>query len=576
MALQLSGINVSAGIAIGKTHILMRDELEIIEYAIPNKHIQNEILRFNKAIDIATKQLEKIKQRITTQKNTEIIGLLDAHILMMSDSTLTKATEDIIIARQCNAEWAIQIQGNIIAEVFESMDDIYLCKRKDDIHYVIKRIQSVLMNHSTTQHEDDDLRGCILIANDLTPADAILMQHQGIAGFVTESGGPLSHTAIIARSLGIPAIVGMKNARHYIHDGETVIIDGQQGILITDLDDQIINHYRQRQKELSQHKKNLQKLKETPAVTRNGQVIHLYANIELPEDVKTLHKVKAEGVGLYRTEFLYMNRDDIPDEEEQLSQYRKVIRNLKGLPLTIRTLDLGADKNTNSFSKKSGANPALSLRAIRLCLNDLSIFKPQLRAILRASAYGPVRLMIPMLSNIHEIHQVRALIKETQQELEKMGIGFDPHLAIGGMIETPAAAISARMFAQQLDFLSLGTNDLIQYTLAIDRIDDEVNYLYDPLHPAVLELIHRTISAGDKTKTNISMCGEMAGDPRYTRLLLGLGLTHFSMPPSSLLEVKSIINMSDTDQLKKLARKLLRSHNIDNIQALLQEIQHHG
>ncbi|NOX08092.1 MAG: phosphoenolpyruvate--protein phosphotransferase [Gammaproteobacteria bacterium] len=573
MALQLSGISVSRGIAIGDALVLQRDELEVLEYAIPEQHINNEIHRFKQAAITAKNQLNSIRQKIIDQKNAEVIAFIDAHILMISDSTLINTTEDIIKQRRCNAEWALQIQGNNLAQVFEEMDDIYLCKRKDDIHHVVKRIQRVLVNRDTPQ-QDEDVKGRILLADDLTPADTILMQHQGIIGFITESGGPLSHTAIIARSLGIPAIVGIKNARHYIKDNDTIIIDGQQGVLIADIDDTIKHFYHKRQKELIQYKKNLQQIKKQPAITRDGQVIHLQTNIELAEDVKTIHKVMAEGVGLYRTEFLYMNRDDIPDEEEQLSQYRKVIRSLKGLPLTIRTLDLGADKNVENtqISDKISPNPALGLRAIRLCLNNPSLFKPQLRAIMRASAYGPVRLMIPMLSNIHEVQQVRELIRETQRELENMGIGFDPHMAIGGMIETPAAAISAHMFAQQLDFLSIGTNDLIQYTLAIDRIDDEVNYLYDPLHPAVLELIHRTISAGKKTKTNVALCGEMAGNPHYTRLLLGLGLTHFSMPASSLLEVKAIINKSDTEHLSKLTRKLLRSNNQDRINALLEEI----
>ncbi|MFP5506059.1 MAG: phosphoenolpyruvate--protein phosphotransferase, partial [Gammaproteobacteria bacterium] len=375
-------------------------------------------------------------------------------------------------------------------------------------------------------------------------------------------------------SLRIPAVVGVRNIRRYLGDDDLVIVDGQRGLVIADADQQTLDHYRKLEAEEQRRQRGLQRLKGKPAVTRDGEHIQLQANIELLDDVANVLAVGADGVGLYRTEFLYMNREDTPGEEEQLARYTDVIHTLKGLPLTIRTLDLGADKEVDSghTGNRMCLNPALGLRAIRLCLRNLDLFRPQLRAILRASAHGPVRLMVPMLSNSHEVMQVRALIDETRRELAREGHAFDPAMPVGGMIEVPAAALAADFFASHLDFLSIGTNDLIQYTLAIDRIDDEVNYLYDPLHPAVLMLIHRIIDAGARAGIPVSMCGEMAGDPRYTRLLLGLGLRDFSMLPATLLEVKSLVTSSDARELQTLAEELLLEYEPERFAALLARI----
>ncbi len=560
MSVQLTGIGVSRGIAIGEAHVLQRGEIEVTEYNIPRNLLEDEVRRFRRALDIARGQLRDIRNRIPEGTRADIVEFIDTHLLMLEDSTLTVAPEHLILTRQVNAEWALKQQRDALVQVFEEMDDPYLRTRKDDIDHVVSRIQRILQagdGHNDIA-EDGGLEGGILFADELTPADTVLMQHQGIAAFVTEYGGPLSHTAIIARSLHIPAVVGAHEVRRYVHDRELVIVDGERGIVIADPDERTLAEYRARQAAERARVAGLVSLRDRPARTRDGLSIRLLGNIELSEDVAEVLNNGAEGVGLYRTEFLFMNRDDLPGEEEQLEQYTRVISALGGRPLTIRTLDLGADKPLEGHERPC-TNPALGLRAIRLCLHDPALFLPQLRAILRASARGPVRMMIPMLSGTTELEQVLALIREVRAQLDAEGLEYDPEMPVGAMIEVPSAALTARAFARRLDFLSIGTNDLIQYTLAIDRVDDEVNYLYDPTHPAVLELIHRVIEAGDAENTPVSMCGEMAGDPAYTRLLLGLGLTEFSMQPAALLEVKGIVNRSDAGALRKLALALLET-----------------
>lgn len=562
MSVQIIGIGVSRGIAIGKAHILQRGELDIAEYRLAESELDAEIRRFRDALEIARAQLREIRNRIPPGTQADIVEFIDAHLLMLEDSTLTIAPEHLIRSQSINAEWALKQQRDALVQVFEEMDDAYLRTRKDDIDHVVGRILRILLNDEVTSELPDDdsqLAGTILLADELTPADTVLMQHQGIAAFVTEYGAPLSHTAIIARSLRIPAVVGVHNVRRYIRDNETLIVDGERGLLIAAPDAGTLAYYRERQAANTAHYNELRKLTGKPATTRDGVRTHLYGNIELPEDVGDIMQVGAEGVGLYRTEFMYMNRPDVPSEEEQLERYVDVIHTLKGLPLTIRTLDLGADKAPDEHIRPC-VNPALGLRAVRLCLRDHSLFRPQLRAILRAAAEGPVRLMIPMLSNIQEVLQVLELLRDIRNELSAEGLPFDPTLPVGGMIEVPAAALAADFFARHLDFLSIGTNDLIQYTLAIDRVDEEVNYLYEPTHPAVLRLIQMVIQAGEQADIPISMCGEMAGDALYTPLLLGLGLRHFSMQAASLLEVKSVIKGSEACHLQDLVTQLMQTH----------------
>ena len=563
MTLALQGTGVSSGIAIGPVHIMRRDALEIIEYTLEEERIEDEIQRFLGALDLTKQHLQHIREQIPVHTRSDIVSFIDTHLLMLDDSTLSKVPVQLIQEHRCNAEWALKLQRDALVKVFDEMDDPYLRTRRDDVDHVVNSIQRILLSspiyHQVDHFQEHRLTGHIIIADDLSPADAVLMQHQGIGGFVTEHGGPTSHTAILARSLGIPAIVGLHHAQDFLNDHETIIIDGRRGTLIGSPDTQILQHYlfakRQDQQLQEEHRRN----RDMPAVSHDGIGISLNANIELPEDLHLTLQTSAEGVGLYRTEYLFMNRDEPPDEEEQFEVYRTIVRRLAGKPLTIRPLDLGADKQIDGNATSPSTNPALGLRAIRLCLKEPSLFFPQLRAIYRASAYGPVRLMLPMISSTQELRQILHHLDSVRQQLTHKAIPFDPKVPIGGMIEVPAAAINAEMLSAYLDFLSIGTNDLIQYTLAIDRIDDEVNYLYDPLHPAVLKLINLTLQAGQKLGIPVTMCGEMAGDMQYTRLLLGMGLRNFSMHPNSIADVKRVIAQSDIHVLSEQVSRVLQA-----------------
>ena len=573
MSIAISGTGVSRGIAIGKVHRLELGEVEVYEAAIPKQLVEDEVARFRRAVRTARQQLKAIRNSIPETTRMDISDFIDTHLLMMEDSMLTAAPVELIREHQCNAEWALKSQRDALAAVFDEMDDPYLRTRKDDVDHVVTRIQHILTGqHTHTDPQDNEqLRGAIVVAHDLTPAETALLHHQGIAGFVTESGGPLSHTAILARSLGLPAIIGTHETPPEIRDGDTVVLDAMEGTLLAEVDEPTLKLYHRRQRDENKRRSKLKRLKNEPAVTIDGTHIQLLANVELREDVLAARRAAADGIGLYRTEFLFMNRDDIPDENEQLQQYLSVIRTLKGLPVTIRTLDLGADKNCSAGQRSDRicVNPALGLRAIRLCLKHADLFRPQLRAILRASAKGPVRMMIPMLSSASELNAVLALIDDVKQELHRDGLAFDWNMPVGGMIEVPAAALSAGLFAQRLDFMSIGTNDLIQYTLAIDRVDDEVTYLYDPMHPAVLRLIKMVIDAGQAHSIPVSMCGEMAGDPRYTRLLLGMGLTDFSVHPAGLLDIKEVIHQCQTARFSPVVTDIIASDEPDRIGELL-------
>jgi len=577
MTIALHGMGVSRGIAIGKVHVVKRDQLDIREYSIKRHRLDDEVKRFENALTNARQQLRAIREHIPDSTSVDIEAFIDTHLLMLDDVALTKEPMRLIKELSCNAEWALKLQRDALVAVFDEMNDAYLRTRKDDVDFVVNRIQRILLNQTPLKHEkaDQRLTDYILMANDLTPADTVLMQHHGIAAFATEFGGPTSHTAILARSLGIPAIVGLQNALRYIKEDEEIILDGSRGIILVDPERHELSHYQRLQKEEKRYFSKLRKLKNKPAITLDEVPVALHANIELPKDFETVVEVGALGVGLYRTEFLYMNREAPPDEEEHYATYKGVIDVLKGLPLTIRTLDLGADKQVDG-GRQSGpvtTNPALGLRAIRLCLKEPALFRPQLRAIIRASVHGPVRILIPMLSNVHEMQQVLHMVQDIKKELDELDIPYDHELQIGGMIEVPAAAVCADIFAKQLDFLSVGTNDLIQYTMAIDRVNDEVNYLYDPLNPAVLRLIHTVIKAGEKENIPVAMCGEMAGETKYTRLLLGLGLREFSVHPTALLEVKQIIIDSNIKDLEALAKKALKASNGIEVANIMRETE---
>ncbi len=559
MALIVSGIGVSRGIAIGNVHLLNRGSLEVFERKLDEHEVESEIVRFQAAVDGAAEQLRGIRDTIPEDAPKDVAAFIDSHLLMVKDSMLRKVPIEIIQEQQCNAEWALKQQRDKLEAVFEQMEDDYLRTRLNDIEHVINLIQQILKDQQyTMQINLQPLKGSIIVADDLTPADTVVMQNQNIAGFITELGGPLSHTAILARSLGIPAVVGIQSARSLLQQEEQLILDGSSGMVLAGMDESTIKEYRQIQREQKDARRKLGSLKNISAKTKDGRRISLQANIELAEDISALKKSGADGVGLYRTEFLYIDRETPADEAEQLSAYRKIIRVLKGKPLTIRTLDLGGEKEFDpDFQGPLTQNPALGLRAIRRSLKDTELFKQQLRAILRASANGPVKILLPMITSDNELVQSLSILDQAKHELKSENKDFDADIPVGAMIEVPAAAISANILAKKLDFLSIGTNDLIQYTLAIDRIDDQVNYLYDPLHPSVLKLINITLQAGKRADIPVAMCGEMAGDPRYTRLLLGLGLTEFSAHPSNLLEIKQIINKSKISVLEKQAKKIV-------------------
>jgi phosphotransferase system enzyme I (PtsI) len=565
--LALHGTGVSDGIAIGKAYVLQRELPEIPEYTVASHQVEAEIERLTRAVEAARRQLRAIRDHIPPGAPAEAASFLDAHLLILDDKMLASAAAELVRRELRNAEWALRIQSERLSELFEKMDDAYLRNKRVDVNQVVERIQRNLMMPGFEEHERI-APGEIVVADDLTPADTVMLKHNRVRAFVTSLGGPISHTAILARSLGIPAIVSVHNATRYVRPGETLVVDGKRGVLTVGPDRHVIAEYRQRQKDMARARRELNRLRLSPAVTRDRHTVRLMANIELPADVKAAVQAGAQGIGLYRTEFLFMNRPAPPDEDEQFRAYAKVVRAMGGKPVTIRTLDLGADKQVDGG--RSGTvtvNPALGLRAVRLCLHDTALFRPQLRAILRASAHGPVRMMIPMLSSQDELFRVLALVDETRRDLKRAGEKFNPRLSIGGMIEVPAAAVSADLFAPYLDFFSIGTNDLIQYTLAIDRVDDAVNYLYDPLHPSVLRLIAMTIDAGRRARIPVAMCGEMAGDPRYTRLLLGLGLNEFSMHPATLLEVKKIVRDGRLTTLRAFARRVLRLHDTQAVHA---------
>jgi phosphotransferase system enzyme I (PtsI) len=569
MSFAMHGAGVSGGIAIGYAHLISHAVLEVPLYALSSEQVPDEIARFEAAIATTRLELEALRVNIPAGSPAEFGAFLDLHLLILGDSTLSKTPIDLIRGQRLNAEWALKQQMDALLTQFEQIEDDYLRERKADVVQVVERVLKALLGHSGHMPPPVSSElSRILVAHDLSPADMMLFKQQRFAAFITDVGGATSHTAIVARSLNIPSIVALHHARQLIRENELLIVDGQQGVVIVNPDKQILAEYKLRQSQWEIEKQKLKRLKSTAATTLDGTAVELHANIELPQDIPQVKASGATGIGLFRSEFLFLNRDDLPDEEEQFAAYRKVAQDMKGLPVTIRTLDLGADKQLR-FADRSGDNPALGLRAIRLCLAEPQMFHTQLRAILRASHYGKVHLLIPMLCSLSELRQTLHLIGHAKQELAAEGVPFDTRIPVGGMIEIPAAALAVQAFAKHLDFLSIGTNDLIQYTLAIDRTDDTVAHLYDPLHPAVLQLVAMTIAAADKAGIPVSVCGEMAGDAKLTRLLLGLGLRQFSMHPAHLLTVKQQILKSDLPYITGVAQKMLKAHEPEKLHQLL-------
>lgn len=568
----MHGVAVSGGIAIGHAHLVSHALLEVAHYHVPDHLLEAEVRRFSDAVATVLSDLENIRASLPASAPAELGSFVGTHIMFLGDNSLSEVPKQIIRDEHCNAEWALKQQMDVLVAQFDEIEDVYLRERKFDVVQVVERVIKALLGHPGQVALEKQESGMILVAHDLSPADAIQFKQHQFAAFVTDVGGATSHTAILARSLNIPSIVALHRARDLIHDGELIIVDGNLGVVIVSPDKSTLTEYRLRQEGFELEQQKLKRLKLTKPVTLDGTPVELHANIEVPEDVVQAKAAGATGVGLYRTEFLFMNRSVWPGEEEQFAAYRKVAETMKGMPVTIRTLDLGADKQVDPDAARTCTNPALGLRAIRLCLSEPAVFHIQLRAILRASHYGKIKILIPMLSTLSELRQTMHLLERAKRSLKEQNIPFDDAIPVGGMIEIPAAALKAEAFARELDFLSIGTNDLIQYTLAIDRTDDAVAYLYQPLHPAVLQLVEMTIRAGARTGTPVSVCGEMAGDPRLTRLLLGFGLRQFSMHPAHILAVKHQVLQSDLPRLVSGARKILASSEIDRIEPLLHKL----
>jgi phosphoenolpyruvate-protein phosphotransferase (PTS system enzyme I) len=562
----LHGIPVSRGIAIGRAHLLTPAALDVKHYLIAQEQVEAEVQRLQSAIATVHKELQTIWNDLPKDSPAELGAFIDVHALILSDPMIAEVPLGIIRTRHYNAEWALVTQIDELSAQFDEIEDAYLRERKADILQVGERVLKVLTGTAGTLPKSngtgESTGHMIVVAHDISPADMLQFKNSAFGGFVTDLGGQNSHTAIVARSLDIPAAVGMYNASALIQQDDWVIIDGDAGVVIVDPTTAVLEQYRERQARLMRDRKKLGKLKKTPAVTRDGIDITLLANIELPEDCPGALEAGAMGVGLFRSEYLFMGRsgylNKLPSEDEQFESYRQAVVAMKGRPVTIRTLDIGADKPLDA-AEHTALNPALGLRAIRFCLAEPQMFLAQLRAILRASAYGPIKLLIPMLAHAFEIDQTLAMIEQAKGQLRDANKKFDPLIPIGAMIEIPAAALTLPMFVKRMDFLSIGTNDLIQYTLAIDRADHEVAHLYNPLHPAVLYLLSSTISIGAKAGIPVSVCGEMAGDTKLTRLLLGMGLREFSMHPSQLLAVKQEILNSELATILPFTRKILRA-----------------
>ena len=580
MARELIGIGIvsgsAPGIAIGRAHLLGASELEIPKYPIERKDVLHEVARLNNAFSIVRAELDELRGHVAPDAPSEVGAFLDLHRMILDDSQLCDAPRDLVRARLINAEWALSTQLEDVCRQFETIDDEYLRARSQDVRQVVDRVMKALAHGkpqtAVTVPKVAEGERLILVARDMAPADVLHLKDRAdldVAGFVCELGGPTSHTAILARSLGLPAVLGATGAREAVKEGDLVVIDAEAGRLHIVPEAGALAEFRQRLRQQLETRAQLRRLKGKIARTRDGVPITLLANIELPEDARDALEAGADGIGLFRTEFLFMNRDRLPDEDEQFEAYARVARAMKGKPVVIRTLDIGADKVLNEAARLSlgiaqGAptvesNPALGLRAIRYCLAYPELFLTQLRAVLRASAVGTVRILVPMLAHVHEVEQALAFVARAKEQLKERKQKFDGRIPIGGMIEVPAAALALSAFVKRMKFFSVGTNDLIQYTLAIDRADSSVAHLYDHLHPAVLQLIARTLRVGARAHTPVAVCGEMAGEVELAELLLGMGLREFSMHPSQLLSVKERLLTLSTKTAAKLAARVLRA-----------------
>jgi phosphoenolpyruvate-protein phosphotransferase (PTS system enzyme I) len=573
MAFIIHGLGVSGGIAIGHAHLMTGGSLEVDHFQIPKEFIAREVKRFDRAVKQVREELDTLEKSVKDDAPAELAAFVGMHRMILDDPMISDAPRDLIREQSCNAEWALKVELDAMLAEFEDVQDEYLRERKSDVRQVVERILNALSGQGYVVPEKLQTRAedTILVAYDLAPADVILFKDHQIAAFITDLGGVTSHTAILARSLGIPSILALHHARELIHEDELIIVDGTQGVVIVDPSPTILSEYKLKQNQLAIERQKLKRIKTAPATTLDGTLVELSANIELPGDIDQVKSCGATGVGLFRSEFLFLNRRDLPGEEEQYEAYRAVAEGLKGLTVTIRTLDIGADKALEG-EEEVMPNPALGLRAIRFCLAEPQIFNTQLRAILRASKHGKIQILIPMLSSLDELNQTLTAIAYAKGQLQDEGKKFDEHIKVGGMIEIPAAALTLPMLLPKLDFISIGTNDLIQYTLAIDRSDDSVAHLYDPLHPAVLMLVSQTIRQAAAAGKPVTVCGEMAGDVALTRLLLGFGLKSFSMHPANLLTVKQRVLMSNLAEAESVSNRILKADSPERVLMLLEKL----
>ena len=572
----LHGYAAGKGIAIGRAHLVVRGISELPQYHLPESELAGEVARFEAAVKATRKQLEQLRSAIPENAPAELGAFISLHLMLLGDVTLSREPADILQEQAINAEWALKIQTDRLSQQFDEIDDEYLRQRKQDMLQVVERIQKNLAGQSTELNLDANLLDdTILIAHDLSAADTLFFKDQRIEGFVTDIGGPTSHTAILGRSLNIPSVIGVGNARQLISEHEWVIVDGIQGVLIIDPDELVLAEYRLRLKHYRSRLRALNKIKKTAAATLDGEEIELFANIESADDVKALHNIGADGVGLLRTEFAYLNRDSLPEEEELYQLYSDIAKKLKGKPLTIRTVDLGVDKNPRWFgtggTPNGSLNPALGLTGIRLCHAEPVMFRTQMRAVLRAAVHGKLRIMFPMISSLSELKQSLTHLDTARKQLVERQEAFG-ELEVGCMIEIPSAALTVSSLLKWVDFVSVGTNDLIQYTLSVDRSDDAVSYLYQPAHPAIIRLLAHIIRTANRMGKGVSVCGEMAGDTKYTRILLGLGLRKFSMNINNLLDVKDVVLHSHTERLENEMAKLMRNEDPDKMDALLKKL----
>jgi len=568
----MHGIGVSGGIAIGQAHLFAGMSAEANHYEITAAEVVREQRRYDRAVKEVRDELNELAESVRHSAAAELAPFVRVHLMLLDDGAFTEAPREIIREQHCNAEWALRVQLDELMAQFSDIEDPYLKAREDDVRQVAERVLGALAGSKRRiamkpVRED----ASILVARDLAPADVILFRQHPFAAFVTDLGGATSHTAIVARSMNIPAIVALHHSRQMVREDELIIVDGTQGVVIVNPDKHVLAEYRLKQNQARLERDKLKRLKSAPTATLDGTPVQLQANIELPSDIEAVKASGAAGVGLFRSEFLFMNRRDLPGEDEQYEAYRDVVEGMRGLPVTIRTLDIGADKPMDGEGYVA-VNPALGLRAIRYCLAEPQVFNTQLRAILRASRHGKVLILIPMLTTWHELSQAVEALAQAKEQLRDEGVKFDEYVPLGGMIEVPAAAIALPMFIRKLDFLSIGTNDLIQYTLAIDRADDRVAHLYDPLHPAVLSLLSAVIRTAQQHEKPIAVCGEMAGDVELTRMLLGFGLRNFSMHPAHLLGVKQRVLTTSLPDIAGIVARILKTDEPEKMQALIEKL----